>query len=74
MKIECSRQLCAERTDRRTDGQSDSLGSLVGAKKIIILLLIIMIGHENRVSSLKVSPDGTAIGTASWDTTIRIWA
>ena len=29
-------------------------------------------GHENRVSSLKVSPDGTAIGTASWDTTIRL--
>ena len=27
MKIECSRQLCAERTDRRTDGQSDTLSS-----------------------------------------------
>lgn len=29
-------------------------------------------GHENRVSSLKLSPDGTAIGTGSWDTTIRV--
>ena len=29
-------------------------------------------GHENRVSSLKVSPDGTALGTGSWDSTIRV--
>ena len=29
-------------------------------------------GHENRVSSLKVSPDGTALGTGSWDCTIRV--
>ena len=34
----------------------------------------VLYGHENRVSALKVSPDGTAIGTGSWDTTIRIWA
>lgn len=31
-------------------------------------------GHENRISCLKSSPDGTAICTASWDCTIRIWA
>lgn len=31
-------------------------------------------GHENRVSSLKISPDGTALGTGSWDCTIRVWA
>ena len=36
--------------------------------------ITVLYGHENRVSALKVSPDGTAIGTASWDTTIRIWA
>nr|CAH8849052.1 unnamed protein product [Trichobilharzia regenti] len=30
--------------------------------------------HENRISSLRVSPDGTAICTGSWDTTLRIWA
>lgn len=29
-------------------------------------------GHENRVSSLKLSPDGTALGTGSWDSTIRV--
>jgi len=36
--------------------------------------ITVLYGHENRVSALKVSPDGTAIGTGSWDTTIRIWA
>ncbi|XP_023336379.1 LOW QUALITY PROTEIN: guanine nucleotide-binding protein subunit beta-5-like [Eurytemora carolleeae] len=45
--------------------------------------IAVLYGHENRVTSLKVlllyyiiqvSPDGTAIGTASWDSTIRIWA
>ncbi|OQV22411.1 Guanine nucleotide-binding protein subunit beta-5 [Hypsibius exemplaris] len=34
----------------------------------------ILYGHENRVSHLRVSPDGTALCTASWDQTIRIWA
>jgi guanine nucleotide-binding protein subunit beta-5 len=29
-------------------------------------------GHENRVSALKISPDGTALGTGSWDCTIRV--
>ncbi len=29
-------------------------------------------GHENRVSSLRVSPDGTALGTGSWDCTVRV--
>lgn len=29
-------------------------------------------GHENRISCLKSSPDGTAICTASWDCTIRV--
>lgn len=29
-------------------------------------------GHENRVSSLQISPDGTALGTGSWDSTIRV--
>jgi guanine nucleotide-binding protein subunit beta-5 len=31
-------------------------------------------GHENRVSSLKVSPDGTAIATGSWDYSLKVWA
>ncbi|XP_055335281.1 guanine nucleotide-binding protein subunit beta-5-like [Paramacrobiotus metropolitanus] len=34
----------------------------------------ILYGHENRVSQLRISPDGTALGTASWDQTIRVWA
>ncbi|VDO05811.1 unnamed protein product [Rodentolepis nana] len=31
-------------------------------------------GHENRVSSLRTCPDGNAICTGSWDSTLRIWA
>ncbi len=31
-------------------------------------------GHENRVSCLGVSPDGDALCTGSWDTTLKIWA
>ena len=29
-------------------------------------------GHENRVSCLEVSPDGTALCTGSWDFTLRV--
>ncbi|CAL4089692.1 unnamed protein product, partial [Meganyctiphanes norvegica] len=35
--------------------------------------LTILYGHENRVSCLKMSPDGTSISTGSWDFTLRIW-
>jgi guanine nucleotide-binding protein G(I)/G(S)/G(T) subunit beta-1 len=31
-------------------------------------------GHEERVSCVAVSPDGQAVCTASWDTTMKIWA
>ncbi|GIQ84668.1 guanine nucleotide-binding protein, beta subunit, partial [Kipferlia bialata] len=31
-------------------------------------------GHGNRVSCLQVNQDGTAIATASWDNTVKIWA
>lgn len=31
-------------------------------------------GHENRVSCLGVSPDGTALCTGAWDTLLKIWA
>ncbi|KAM4602563.1 guanine nucleotide-binding protein subunit beta-5b [Polymixia lowei] len=34
----------------------------------------VLFGHENRVSSVRVSPDGTALCSASWDNTLRIWA
>uniref|UniRef100_A0A3Q2CE98 Guanine nucleotide binding protein (G protein), beta 5a n=1 Tax=Cyprinodon variegatus TaxID=28743 RepID=A0A3Q2CE98_CYPVA len=33
----------------------------------------ILFGHENRVSTLRVSPDGTAFCTGSWDHTLRVW-
>ncbi|CAK9291325.1 unnamed protein product [Gordionus sp. m RMFG-2023] len=31
-------------------------------------------GHENRISCLQTSADGTAFATSSWDSTIRVWA
>ncbi|KAG7211953.1 hypothetical protein KM043_011161 [Ampulex compressa] len=34
----------------------------------------LLYGHENRVSCLRVSPDGTALSTGSWDSTLRVWA
>lgn len=36
--------------------------------------IAMLYGHENRVSSLKISPDGTAIATGSWDYSLKIWA
>lgn len=34
----------------------------------------LLYGHENRVSCLQISPDGTALSTGSWDYTLRVWA
>ncbi|CAG9127677.1 unnamed protein product [Plutella xylostella] len=34
----------------------------------------VLCGHEHRVSAVRRSPDGTALATASWDATLRIWA
>lgn len=33
-----------------------------------------LLGHENRVSCLGVSPRGEALCTGSWDTVLKIWA
>ena len=30
-------------------------------------------GHDNRVSCLGITPDGMAIGTGSWDASLRVW-
>lgn len=32
----------------------------------------LLYGHENRLSCLQVSPDGTALSTGSWDNTLRV--
>ncbi|CAF0913428.1 unnamed protein product [Brachionus calyciflorus] len=34
----------------------------------------ILYAHENRVTSIQVSPDGAALASASWDSNIKIWA
>jgi guanine nucleotide-binding protein G(I)/G(S)/G(T) subunit beta-1 len=34
----------------------------------------VLAAHEERVSSLAVSPDGNALATASWDSMAKIWA
>uniref|UniRef100_A0A1E1WCF4 Uncharacterized protein n=1 Tax=Pectinophora gossypiella TaxID=13191 RepID=A0A1E1WCF4_PECGO len=34
----------------------------------------VLCGHEHRVQRVQLAPDGTALSTASWDATIRIWA
>lgn len=36
--------------------------------------LAVYYAHDNRISCLEVSPDGTAVGTGSWDHTLRVWA
>lgn len=28
--------------------------------------------HEDRISGVQVSPDGTAVGSCSWDSTVRV--
>lgn len=36
--------------------------------------ICLLYGHENKVSCVQVSPDGTALSTGSWDCTLRVWA
>lgn len=36
--------------------------------------ICILYGHESRVTSVRVSSDGTALASSSWDHMIRIWA
>lgn len=31
-------------------------------------------GHENRITSLAVAPNGMALSTCSWDQHVRVWA
>lgn len=34
--------------------------------------LSVLYGHENRVSCVKMSPDGTGLCSGSWDTTLKV--
>uniref|UniRef100_A0A6G1SPJ5 Guanine nucleotide-binding protein subunit beta-5 n=1 Tax=Aceria tosichella TaxID=561515 RepID=A0A6G1SPJ5_9ACAR len=36
--------------------------------------ICILYGHDNRVTCVRVSADGTALASSSWDHTIRVWA
>ena len=36
--------------------------------------ICILYGHESRVTCVRVSSDGTALASSSWDHTIRVWA
>ena len=31
-------------------------------------------GHEDRITGISISPDGTRIASAAWDKTIRVWS
>lgn len=30
-------------------------------------------GHENRVTSISMSPNGMALASSSWDQMVRVW-
>lgn len=34
--------------------------------------LIPFLGHDSRITGLQVAPDGTAVATCSWDTTLKV--
>lgn len=36
--------------------------------------ICILYGHDNRVTCVRVSADGTALASSSWDHTVRVWA
>lgn len=36
--------------------------------------ICVLYGHENRVTCVRVSADGTALASTSWDHTVRVWA
>jgi guanine nucleotide-binding protein G(I)/G(S)/G(T) subunit beta-1 len=36
--------------------------------------VVVLAGHDNRVSCLAVSSDGMALATGSWDSLLKIWA
>ena len=49
-------------------------GQCIGWDTLLRRPTLQLTGHENRVTSLGVSPDGTAVCTGSWDTVLRVRA
>ena len=47
-------------------------GQCLGWDTLLRRPVVELTGHENRVTSLGVAPDGTAVCTASWDTIVRV--
>ncbi len=37
-----------------------------------VMRLSVLYGHENRISCLRVSPDGTCLATGSWDYSLKV--
>lgn len=37
------------------------------------MLMLLLLGHEDRVLSLTLSPDGSTVATVAGDETIRLW-
>lgn len=55
-------------------GETPFISSLID--RVIFLLLECLgslQGHESRVTALTISPNGIAVGSASWDQNVRIW-
>lgn len=39
----------------------------------IFVVLGVLAGHENRITSLAVAANGIAVATCSWDQHVRVW-
>lgn len=40
---------------------------------VSVLCAGVLAGHDNRVSCLGVTEDGSAVATGSWDSFLKIW-
>ena len=47
-------------------------GQCIGWDTLLRRPTVALTGHENRVTSLGVAPDGNAVCTGSWDTVLRV--
>jgi WD40 repeat protein len=63
-----------ERERRRKKEKEEERRRKKKKEKTKSKLLTILPGHDNRVSCLGVSHDGTALCTGSWDSYLNIWA